>query len=161
MSRAVKFSMAPGSPYFASAAQLVQTYLVICSMSLMWDDTSHSACRLHKELTVETITVLTVKFTPKLVFKTEWNDLVDQSLHTRSLMWSLILFFMFFVYSYSTTNLATSHINTHQQVLLISFQTTLVFPHAWPLSTSQALPPSHLEQPQTNILAIKHKLNVF
>lgn len=46
----LEFSMAPGSPYFASAAQLVQIYLVICSMSLMWDDTSHSACRLHKRI---------------------------------------------------------------------------------------------------------------
>lgn len=82
--------------------------------------TVHAGCI--KELTVETITVLTVKFTVKLVFKTEWNDFVDQSLHTSSLIWSLMTFFSWsFVYSYSTTNLATSHINPHQQILPISF----------------------------------------
>lgn len=90
--------------------------------------TVHADCI--KDLTVETITVLTVKFTTKLVFKTELNYFVDQSLHIRSLTWSQIIFFMFFVYSYSATNLATSHINLHQQILPIYFKTTLVFPLA-------------------------------
>lgn len=42
--------MEPGSPYFASAAQLVQIYLVVCSISLMWDNASHSAHSLHKRI---------------------------------------------------------------------------------------------------------------
>lgn len=50
MSTAAECSVEPGSPDFASAAGLVQIYLVICSIRLMWDDASHSARRLHKRI---------------------------------------------------------------------------------------------------------------
>lgn len=69
MSTAVKCSVEPGSPHFASAAQLVQMYLVVCSVTVAGMMPAIVHAGYTKELTVKTITVSVVKFTPKLVFK--------------------------------------------------------------------------------------------